>query len=84
MVADIVAARLEKALKVGADAVINSAEEDVVQRLIDLHGDWESLWPGKAGTDIYLDAGVPAVIATAFAAAKRAPSSEWSRSTRAP
>ncbi len=72
MVADIVAARLDKALKVGADAVINSADEDVVQRLIDLHGSGESLWPGKAGTDIYLDAaGVPAVIATAFAAAKR-------------
>jgi 2-desacetyl-2-hydroxyethyl bacteriochlorophyllide A dehydrogenase len=72
VVADIVAARLDKALKVGADAVINSADEDVVQRLIALHGSGESLWPGRAGTDIYLDAaGVPAVIATAFEAAKR-------------
>ena len=72
VVADIVAARLDKALKVGADAVINSAEEDVIERLVDLHGSGESLWPGKAGTDIYLDAaGVPAVIATASAAAKR-------------
>ena len=72
VVADIVAARLDKALTVGADAVINSAGEEVVQRLIDLHGSGESLWPGKAGTDIYLDAaGVPAVIAAALQAAKR-------------
>ena len=27
------------ALKIGADAVINSADEDVVSRLIELHGD---------------------------------------------
>lgn len=72
VVADIVQARLEKALKVGADAVINSADEDVSTRLIELHGTGESMWPGKAGTDIYLDAaGVPAVIATALQVAKR-------------
>jgi threonine dehydrogenase-like Zn-dependent dehydrogenase len=63
---------LEKALEVGADAVINSAAEDVRTRLIELHGTGESLWPGKAGTDIYLDAaGVPAVIASAMELAKR-------------
>jgi L-iditol 2-dehydrogenase len=72
VVADIVQARLEKALTVGADAVINSADEDVRTRLIELHGAGESMWPGRAGTDIYLDAaGVPAVIATAMEAAKR-------------
>src|SRR5436190_14349178 len=38
VVADIVAERLVKALKVGADAVINSADEDVRARLIELHG----------------------------------------------
>ena len=55
---------------VGADAVINSADEDVAQRLIELHGVGESLFPGKAGTDIYFDAaGAPAVINTALAAA---------------
>src|SRR6266545_4228727 len=32
VVADVVPSRLEKALAVGADAVINSAEEDVVAR----------------------------------------------------
>jgi 2-desacetyl-2-hydroxyethyl bacteriochlorophyllide A dehydrogenase len=72
VVADIVGSRLEKALKVGADAVINSADADLRSRLTDLHGPGESQWPGKAGTDVYLDAaGVPAVIATALDVAKR-------------
>ena len=71
VVADLIPTRLEKALAVGADAVINSADEDVAQRLIELHGAGESLFPGKAGTDIYFDAaGAPAVINTALAAAK--------------
>src|ERR1700761_4025826 len=61
VVADLIPGRLDKALRIGADAVINSAEEDVVQRLIELHGPGESMFPGKAGTNIYLDAaGVPA------------------------
>src|SRR4030081_2210565 len=72
VVADLIPARLEKALAVGADAVINSTDEDVVKRLIELHGEGEALFPGRAGTDIYLDAaGAPAVIDTALAAAKR-------------
>jgi L-iditol 2-dehydrogenase len=72
VVADLIPARLDKALEIGADAVIHSADQDVVQRLIDLHGEGESMFPGKAGTDIYLDAaGVPAVISTALAAAKK-------------
>jgi L-iditol 2-dehydrogenase len=71
VVADLIPARLEKALAVGADAVINSAEEDVAKRLLELHGAGESLFPGKVGTDIYFDAaGAPAVINTALAAAK--------------
>ena len=71
VVADLIPARLEKAMKVGADAVINSADEDVAQRLIELHGPGESVFPGKAGTDIYFDAaGAPAVINTALTAAK--------------
>lgn len=71
VVADLVPSRLEKALKVGADAVINSADEDVAQRLIELHGPGESIFPGKSDTDIYLDAaGAPAVINTALTAAK--------------
>jgi 2-desacetyl-2-hydroxyethyl bacteriochlorophyllide A dehydrogenase len=70
-VVDLIPSRLEKARRVGADAVINSADEDIAQRLIDLHGPGESMFPGKAGADIYLDAaGVPAVINTALTAAK--------------
>jgi L-iditol 2-dehydrogenase len=72
VVVDLISSRLEKALQIGADAVINSAEEDVVQRLIELHGAGESRFPGKAGTNIYLDAaGVPAVVNTALAAAQK-------------
>jgi 2-desacetyl-2-hydroxyethyl bacteriochlorophyllide A dehydrogenase len=71
VVADLIPARLEKALAVGADAVINSADEDVAARLVELHGAGESMFPGKAGTDIYFDAaGASAVINTALAAAK--------------
>jgi 2-desacetyl-2-hydroxyethyl bacteriochlorophyllide A dehydrogenase len=72
VVADLVPARLDKALQVGADAVINSAEDDVLARLVELHGAGEAMFGGRAGTDIYLDAaGVPAVIDTALAAAKK-------------
>ena len=45
------------------------------ERLIELHGAGETViprFPGAAGTDIYLDAaGVPAVVNTALAAAKK-------------
>lgn len=72
VVADVIGSRLDKALQVGADAVINSAEEDTVSRLVDIHGHGEAMFPGKADTDVYLDAaGVPAVIDTAIAAAKK-------------
>jgi threonine dehydrogenase-like Zn-dependent dehydrogenase len=71
VVADLVPARLEKALTVGADAVINSADEDVAARLAELHGPGESMFPGKAATDIYYDAaGAPTVISAALNAAK--------------
>lgn len=70
VVADIIGSRLDTALAIGADAVINSAEQDLTQRLIELHGPGEAMLPGRAGTDIYLDAaGVPAVIQSAAAAA---------------
>ncbi|MGE2729607.1 zinc-dependent alcohol dehydrogenase [Mycolicibacterium vaccae] len=69
---DLVAARLEKALQVGADAVIDAGTQDVAARLIELHGEGEALFPGRAGTDIFLDAaGAPAVVDTALAAAKK-------------
>lgn len=72
VVVDVLPARLNKALKVGADAVVNSAEDDLAARLTELHGSGDSVWPGKAATDVYLDAaGVPAVIDSALALAKR-------------
>lgn len=72
-VADILPSRLDKALAVGADSIINSATEDVAARLVELHGPGTTA-TGKprAGTDIYLDAaGVPAVIQTTINAAKQ-------------
>jgi 2-desacetyl-2-hydroxyethyl bacteriochlorophyllide A dehydrogenase len=72
VVADVIPSRLEKALAVGADAVINSAEEDVIARLTELHGTAATaMGHPRPATDIYLDAaGVPVVIETALAAAK--------------
>ncbi len=73
VVVDVVPNRLEKALLIGADAVINSAEEDVVARLKELHGEVPGFMgrPSRPDTDVYFDAaGVSAVIATALAAAK--------------
>lgn len=73
VVVDIIASRLEKALQIGADAVVNSAEEDVAARLVELHGDGTSaLVHGvRSGTDIFLDAaGVPSVVQTATGLAK--------------
>ena len=73
VVADVIPERLATALAVGADAVINAAEEDVRSRLEELHGTGaDGLGAPKAGTDIYLDAaGAPVVIDTALAAAKQ-------------
>ncbi|GAY13939.1 threonine dehydrogenase [Mycobacterium sp. shizuoka-1] len=71
-VVDLIESRLDKALAVGADAVINAADEDVSRRLVELHGKGEAQWPGKSGTTIYLDAaGAPSVINTALASAQR-------------
>jgi len=72
VVVDIQPARLDKALAVGADAVINSAEEDVIARLTEIHGPGATaMGHPRVGTDIFLDAaGAPAVIDTALAAAK--------------
>lgn len=71
-VADLIPSRLDKALQVGADAVINSAEDDFGERLLELHGPGESIWPNKADTDIYLDAaGAPGAVSAALTCAKR-------------
>ncbi|MGI5441798.1 zinc-dependent alcohol dehydrogenase [Streptomyces shenzhenensis] len=72
VVVDIIASRLEKALAVGADAVLNSAEEDVTARLTELHGEAaNALGQPRPGTDIYIDAaGAAAVFNTVVDNAK--------------
>jgi 2-desacetyl-2-hydroxyethyl bacteriochlorophyllide A dehydrogenase len=72
VVADVIPQRLETALAVGADAVINSATEDVTARLTELHGRAaNALGQPRAGSDIYIDAaGAPAVFNVVIAAAK--------------
>ena len=72
VVIDILAARLEKALTIGADAVINSADEDVIARLIELHGEGEVDVP-RQGRHRHLPRcrRRQAVIDTALGAAKK-------------
>ncbi|MFI5549142.1 zinc-binding dehydrogenase [Streptomyces sp. NPDC051738] len=72
VVADVIPERLETALAVGADAVINSAEENVTERLTELHGQAaNALGQARAGTDIYIDAaGAPAVFQATVDSAK--------------
>ncbi|MFH8249051.1 zinc-binding dehydrogenase [Microbacterium sp. B2969] len=64
VVVDVLPGRLQKALEIGADAVVNSAEEEVAARLVELHGDGATpLNRGiRPATDVYLDAaGAPVV-----------------------
>lgn len=71
-VSDVIPSRLDKALAIGADAVIDSNTENVRERLIELHGEGEAMFGGRADTDIYLDAaGAPVVLDTAIASAKK-------------
>lgn len=73
VVVDIQPSRLDKARQIGADAVINSAQEDVAARLVELHGDGATVFNRgvRPGTDIYLDAaGAPVVPQTVAAIAK--------------
>lgn len=73
VVIDIVPERLEKALQIGADAVINSATENVGARLVELHGDAATpmLHGPRPATDVYLDAaGAPVVPRTVAEIAK--------------
>jgi (R,R)-butanediol dehydrogenase / meso-butanediol dehydrogenase / diacetyl reductase len=73
VVVDILPARLDTALQIGADAVINSAEEDLAARLVELHGNGASAFVRgvRASTDIFLDAaGVASVPITVGSVAK--------------
>ncbi|WP_284984465.1 zinc-binding dehydrogenase [Arthrobacter sp. efr-133-TYG-118] len=74
VVVDVQTNRLTKALALGADAVVNSAEEDLLERLVALHGAASDAFgvQGLPGTDIYLDAaGVPSVVQTVLQSAKQ-------------
>lgn len=64
VVIDIQPERLEKALEIGADAVIDSGTEDVGARLRELHGDAgpSFLRDARPDTDIFLDAAGVAVV----------------------
>jgi 2-desacetyl-2-hydroxyethyl bacteriochlorophyllide A dehydrogenase len=72
VVADVIPERLDTALAVGADAVIDSSKEDVTARLTELHGPAaNALGQPRPGTDIYIDAaGAAAVFNTVLASAK--------------
>ncbi|MBV1938490.1 zinc-binding dehydrogenase [Streptomyces sp. BV286] len=64
VVVDVIPERLETALAVGADAVIDSTDGDLTARLTELHGQSANALGGpRPATDIYIDAaGAPAVI----------------------
>ncbi|MFT4231162.1 MAG: zinc-binding dehydrogenase [Leucobacter sp.] len=64
VVIDVIPERLEKALEIGADAVIDSASEDVAARLVELQGDGATPWVRgvRPATDVYLDAAGVAVV----------------------
>ncbi|MFF3848993.1 zinc-binding dehydrogenase [Streptomyces sp. NPDC002328] len=72
VVVDVIPSRLEKALAVGADAVVDSAREDVAARLTELHGrSANALGQPRPGTDVYIDAaGAPVVFDTVVNSAK--------------
>ncbi len=75
VVVDVLPTRLAKALAIGADGIINSKEEDVAARLIELHGEAPPVvgqYGTRPATDVYIDAaGVPVVPTTVFAIAKQ-------------
>jgi (R,R)-butanediol dehydrogenase / meso-butanediol dehydrogenase / diacetyl reductase len=68
VVVDYSALRLERALALGARAVINPAEAEVAARLAELHGQHMHFGQPVVGTDVYLDAaGAAAVIPSILA-----------------
>lgn len=73
-VVDVIPQRLDKALRIGADAVINSATEDVIARLKEVHGEIEGFngMPARPASDVYIDAaGVPIVFDTVLRAIRQ-------------
>jgi threonine dehydrogenase-like Zn-dependent dehydrogenase len=71
-VVDVLPDRLATALAVGADAVIDSTQEDAAARLAEMHGQSaNALGQPGPGSDVHIDAaGAPAVFATVAGTAK--------------
>jgi len=67
VVVDVVARRLQTALAVGADAVVDATTDDVGARLAQLHGPGTNVVGApRAGTDVYVDAAGHESVITAF------------------
>ena len=68
---DLAPERLERALAIGAHAVINPATENVRERLIELHGTGRVLNRDAVGTDVFIDAaGGPNILSDVIGMAK--------------
>jgi (R,R)-butanediol dehydrogenase / meso-butanediol dehydrogenase / diacetyl reductase len=68
---DLANERLERAMSLGARAVINPAREDVRSRLLELHGSARVFSRECVGTDAYIDvAGAPNILSDVIGMAK--------------
>ena len=68
---DLAPERLERALALGAKAVINPGSEDVAARLMELHGTDTLMGRAVAATDAYIDAaGAPNIVNDVIAMCK--------------
>ena len=68
---DLYPERLERAMALGASAVINPAKEDVRARLRELHGSARVFSRECVGTDAYIDAaGAPTILSDVISMAK--------------
>jgi (R,R)-butanediol dehydrogenase / meso-butanediol dehydrogenase / diacetyl reductase len=68
---DVFPERLERALALGARAVINPAKENVRARLLELHGSARVFSRECVGTDAYIDAaGAPSILSDVIGMAK--------------
>jgi threonine dehydrogenase-like Zn-dependent dehydrogenase len=68
---DLAPERLERAKALGARAVINPAQENVRERLMELHGKTRILNRDAVGTDAFIDAaGAPSIVNDVIGMAK--------------
>lgn len=68
---DLAPERLERAVALGANAVVNPATENVRERLIELHGTGRVLNRDAVGTDVFIDAaGAPNILSDVIGMAK--------------